>query len=122
MAGKSHSKYDFFEREIEQALNPGKFIRYDDSFSFVNSLDIIVEKITALIKSEPARAVILFETFIAGCYEKAEEIDDSSGSFGQFVDDLFCGWIKARQAANADPDDTATRLLARMDNDPYCFC
>jgi hypothetical protein len=56
------------------------------------------------------------------CNEKAEGVDDSSGSFSQFVDELFCGWIKARQAAGADPDETATRLLAWMDDDPYGFC
>ena len=50
---------------------------------------------------DPARAVALYETFLAGCYEKVEELDDSSGSFGQFVDGLFCGW---------------------MDDDPYGFC
>ena len=35
---------------------------------------------------------------------------------------LFCGWIKARQAGGSDPADTAARLLAWMDDDPYCFC
>ena len=62
------------------------------------------------MRSAPARAVALYETFLAGCYEKAEELDDSSGSFGMFVDGLFCGWVKARQAAGADPDETARRL------------
>ena len=28
---------------------------------------------------------------------KADELDDSSGSFGQFAKDLICLWIKARQ-------------------------
>jgi hypothetical protein len=39
-----------------------------------------------------------------------------------FVADLFCGWIKARQAAGADPDQTAALLSAWMDDDPYGFC
>jgi hypothetical protein len=38
------------------------------------------------------------------------------------VRDLVCAWIKARQASGADPDETARRLLARMDDDPYSFC
>jgi hypothetical protein len=66
--------------------------------------------------------VALYETFLAGCHEKAEEIDDSSGSFGQFVGELYRAWIKARQAAGADPDETATRLLRWMEDDPYGFC
>ena len=38
-----------------------------------------------------------------------------------FVDDLYVGWIKARQAAGADPDETAAWLLARMEDDPSGF-
>lgn len=72
--------------------------------------------------SEPARAVALYEAFLAGCYEKAEELDDSSGSFGTFVGELFCGWVKARQAAGASPEDTATRSLGWIEEDPYGFC
>ena len=39
-----------------------------------------------------------------------------------FVESLSCGWIQARQAAGADPDETARLLLARMDDHPYGFC
>ncbi|MGH7822518.1 MAG: DUF6880 family protein [Candidatus Binatia bacterium] len=39
-----------------------------------------------------------------------------------FVDGLFHGWVKARQAAGADRDETARRLLAWMDDDRYGFC
>jgi hypothetical protein len=91
-------------------------------FSFVSDLDEVAAKVAKVIGSRPARAVVLYETFLAACYEKAEELDDSSGSFGQFVDDLFCGWIKARQADGADPGETASRLLGWMDDDPYGFC
>lgn len=31
-------------------------------------------------------------------------------------------WIKTRQAAGADPNEIATRLLAWMEADPYGFC
>jgi len=34
---------------------------------------------------------------------------------------LYCGWIKARQAARADADATARRLLERIEHDPYGF-
>jgi len=53
--------------------------------------------IAALVRSSPSRAVTLYETFLAGCYEKAEELDDSSGSFGSFVGSLFCGWATGDQ-------------------------
>jgi uncharacterized Zn finger protein len=38
------------------------------------------------------------------------------------VEHLFRGWIKARQAANHDPDETARSLLSWMEDDPYGFC
>jgi len=122
MTRQPRTKADPLEHEIELALNPGAFIPDRACFSFVSDLDEVAAKIAKLTSSDPARAVALYETFFAGCYEKAEELDDSSGSFGQFVDELFCGWIKARQADGADPDETASRLLGWMDDDPYGFC
>jgi hypothetical protein len=110
------------EQVIESALAPGRFISYNANHEFVGDLEAAEKRIASLVPTEPKIAVSLYETFLADCNEKAEEIDDSSGSLGQFVDELFCGWIKARQAAGADPDETATRLLAWMDDDPYGFC
>lgn len=110
------------ERLIESALMPGRFISHHADFSFVEELSTVEKQLAKLISTDPAQAVSLYETFLAGCHEKAEEIDGSSGSFGQFVGELFCGWIKARQAAGADPDETAARLLAWMEDDPCGFC
>ena len=59
-----------------------------------------------LITTDPPRAVELYETFLAGCHAKVDELDDSSGSFGQFAGDIICGWIKARQGSGADPNRT----------------
>jgi hypothetical protein len=87
----------------------------------VNGLHEVAAKIAKLTASDPSRAVTLNETFLAGCYAKAEELDDSSGSFGQFVCDLYCGWIEARQAEGANPHETASRLIAWMDDDDYGF-
>src|SRR5437867_1037379 len=95
-------KPDPIERFMEAALDPGSFIAYRRSSDFVADLEEVKEQIERLVKTQPRRAVGLCETFIAACYEKANEIDDSGGSFGMFVEDLFCLWIKARQGAKAD--------------------
>ena len=122
MKPRGQGKTDPIEREIERALCPGAFIRDGECFSFVGGLDQVAATIDKLIATEPARAVALYATFLAGCHAKADELDDSSGSFGQFAQDVICGWIKARQACGADPDKTASTLLAWMDDDPYAFC
>lgn len=110
------------ERLIETALMPGRFVAYNTSFSFVRDLEAVEQRLAKDLSMDPPQAVALYETFLAGCYEKAEEIDDSSGSFGQFVGELHCAWIKAGQAAGAGPNDIATQLVGWMEADPYGFC
>ncbi len=122
MSRKARRVVDPLEREIGAALEPGHFVYDRACHSFVRGLEAVERDVSELIRTAPDRAVGLYEAFLAGCFEKAGEVDDSSGSFGMFVQDLFCGWTKARQAAGADPADTATRLLAWMDDDPFGFC
>jgi tetratricopeptide (TPR) repeat protein len=122
MGPRVTSRADPLEREIEAALQPGDFIGWRAGWSFVADLERVEGRVASLVRTAPGRAVALYEAFLAGCYEKVEEIDDSSGNFGMFVERLFHGWVRARQAAGADPGETAHRLAAWMDEDPYGFC
>jgi hypothetical protein len=118
---KRKSVPDPLEARIEAALQPGWFMDYRDTSGFVSELEEIAGQISRLTPTDAWRAVHLYETFLAGCYEKAEELDDSDGYFGMFASSLSCRWIEARQAAGANPDETATLLLDRMENDSYGF-
>ena len=122
MSPRKRKPIDPLEQAIETALAPGSFISYKDAWSFVDDVQEVANEVDKVIESEPERAADLYETFIAACHEKADEIDDSSGHFGMLVDDLFRGWSKARQAARADGNETAKSLLAWMEDDPYGFC
>ncbi len=113
---------DPVETEIERALDPGRFVSDRGCFRFVAGLDQVAAAIDRLVTDDPERAATLYETFLAGCNEKAEEVDDSSDSFATFAQSLISGWVTARQAAQACPQQTTTRLLAWMDNDQYGFC
>jgi tetratricopeptide (TPR) repeat protein len=119
---KRAQRRDAMDNIIESALQPGRFIGWNEGFSFVSELSHLEAEIAKTVSAGPARAVALYETFIAGCYLKAEEIDDSDGEFGTFAGGLFCGWIQARQAAGFDHGETAKLLLTRMDDDDYGFC
>jgi hypothetical protein len=111
------------QRAMERALRPGTFITDQACVSFVQHLDRVATQIEPLLaRGEVVGAVALYELFLAACHEKAEEIDDSSGQFGQFVEELYCGWITAREAAGAGPAETASTLLNWMEEDPYGFC
>lgn len=119
MSPKRRKEVDPLERAIEEVLCPGTFISYNAAGRFMNEVQRIAEDIEKMIEQEPQRAVHLCELFIAACHEKAEEIDDSNGDFGMLVEDLFRGWIQARQALKADANDTAKALLSWMEDDPY---
>src|SRR2546422_8666246 len=121
MTTRRSGRRDPLETAIEITLEPGRFIAYRAGSDFVSSLEEVAGQIEALVRTDARRAVGLYETFLAGCYEKAEELDDSSGTFSMFVVSLYCGWIKTRQAARANADATARWLLERMENDPYGF-
>ena len=96
--------------EIEEALDPGSFVNYRQSWDYVRKLEDVKEKIDHLsVKRFAKQCVSLYETFLSGCYEKAEEIDDSSGNLGMFFEELFCSWIKARQKAGYAAQETAQR-------------
>lgn len=122
MTPRRRKQSDPLEQAIELVLAPGTFISYGAASSFVDDVQNVASDIGKIIKSEPERAALLLETFIGACHEKAEEIDDSTGNFGMLVEDLFLDWIKARQAATHDPDETAKFLLSWMEDDPYGFC
>ena len=64
---------------MEAALCPGRFVSERASYSFVRELEDTAGRIAGVIESSPERAAGFYETFIAACYEKAEEVDDSSG-------------------------------------------
>jgi hypothetical protein len=118
---KTTSDVKVLEYAIEIAIKPGDFIGHNEGWSFVSNLEKVKEQIDAVANENPLQAAELIETFIAVCYEKAEEIDDSSGSFGMFVEELFCSWVDARQKADFDPKKTIARLLSWMDDDDYGF-
>jgi tetratricopeptide (TPR) repeat protein len=114
---------DALVRKIELALALGHFIRYDEMSDFIEDLEIVKGEIEALGRSDESnRSAELLEVFIAGCREKIEEVDDSGGNLGQFVEDLFVAWIKARQEAKSDPSETVRHLLSWCDSDDYGLC
>ncbi len=118
---KPRWRRDPMDSMIESALDPGSYIGWNEGCDFLSGLHRCESEIAKLTVSDPARALALYETFLAGCYAKAEEVDDSDGEFGTFAGGLFRGWVLARQASGADCGETARLLLKWMDDDDYGF-
>ena len=84
-------------------------------------LERVEREIAAMVSDDgPLRASRLYEIFIAACFLKADQID-SEWEFGRFIAELACGWIRARQEAEASAESTARTLLSWMDRDDYGF-
>jgi tetratricopeptide (TPR) repeat protein len=114
---------DSLVRTIETALDLGRFVSERQSGDFVHDLEGVKSRVDALAAGgEVERSVRLYEMFLAACYEKAEEIDDSSGSLGMFFEDLFVSWIEARQKAGFVADETVRQVVGWMESDKYGFC
>ncbi len=111
---------DAVESAMESALQPGRFIAWNQEGAFVSDLEEVERGVALLTDSDPVRAAYLYEAFIAACYLKADEIH-SEWEFGNFVGELASGWIRARQAGGADRLETAKTLLSLIDRDNYGF-
>ena len=74
--GNSRSPADPIERVNRGGARPRDFIEDYACFSFVSDLAEVEEQIA---KTVHGRAVALYESSIAGSYEKGSEVDDSSG-------------------------------------------
>jgi hypothetical protein len=120
--GKGKSRSDPFEAAIESALAPGSFIPEDFTSHFVDQLDCVREDILRLVPTgEAPRAATLLEVFLAACHAKADEIDDSSGFFGNFAGGLALDWIRARQTAGVDPGEIVRAVHRWTEVDEYRF-
>jgi hypothetical protein len=88
MAKRSAQRHDPMHDINEDVLQPGNFTEWDEGASFLPDLGEVERQIEQLSHSDPARAGELYEPCIAGCTEKAGEVDDSDGEPGAFAGDL----------------------------------
>lgn len=121
MVKRRSARRDPLEAVIQDALWSEDCIDYRAGWSLVPDLEDTAKQIGKLVRTDPMRAARLYEAFLAGCYDKAEDFDDSDGDLAVFVGHLHVDWLRARQVAGADPDETAELLLDQVENDPYGF-
>ena len=116
-------KKDPITASIGRTLDFGQFVSCRQTWDFVSDLDQIKDQVDALVQEgEAERAIRLYEAFLAGLYDKAEETDDSGGELGAFFQGLFVSWIIARQKAGRPAEETVREVLGWINNDNYGFC
>lgn len=79
MAKGRAARRDPMDSLIVSALAPGDYIGWNEGFSFCANLRHLEGEIAKVADADPARAVTLYETVLAGCNAKAEDVGDSDG-------------------------------------------
>ncbi len=112
---------EWFEDAILKALRPGRFIGpHRAVLRLIRKLEGIQAKIRRILKKgDSEEAVRLFWFFLVKASEKAPELAGSAGAFALFFESLFCDWVRARQAAGADPGETAGVYMAWSEKDGF---
>jgi hypothetical protein len=102
---------NWYKREITNAMDVD-FIDYYSLLDFMENLDRIGEGIRKLIDPYPNEACDLLFYFIERCMKKMDYVDDSSGSFGDFIVELGSLYGRSLGRADINKDIIAPRLIA----------
>ncbi|MHB2016160.1 MAG: hypothetical protein ACYCW6_04360, partial [Candidatus Xenobia bacterium] len=65
---------------------------------------------------------LLCEAFLAGCCEKAEDVDDEAGDFSVFVQQLHSLWVNLKRQLGGPADAIARHLANHICDDDYGLC
>ncbi|MEA2054872.1 MAG: SWIM zinc finger family protein [Candidatus Thermoplasmatota archaeon] len=99
-----------YKREIANAMDVD-FIDYYSQIDFIKNLNRIEKDIRKLIDPYPNDACDLLFYFIEKCMKKIDYVDDSSGSFGDFIVELGSLYGKSLRNADIDENIIAPRLI-----------
>ena len=109
--------------DIERCLCCGDLIFEGNEDGFIEGLRSVKKRLDGLVSNgEAAHTVGLYEVFLAGCEEKMNEMSGEGLEMTEFFQDLFVSWIRARQKAGFDSQETVSQVLHMMDHDDYGLC
>jgi tetratricopeptide (TPR) repeat protein len=111
-----------WEKKIELSLAFGYFISWREAYSFCQELEGVLNELSDYAKENPKSALPLFKIFIAGCLEKANELDDSGGNLGMFLDDLFLKWTWCCEASEMPKEEYLQNLKHWLTVDEMGYC
>lgn len=109
-------------KNIESALCLGQFVHWRQRKEFFSELSLAKSTIDTLRSSGLANdAAHLYEIFLAGSFEKANEVDDSDGDFAFWIRDLLSDLVESLQEGEHPPDKIAAKIVGWIDKDEYGF-
>jgi hypothetical protein len=111
-----------WNKKIEYSLAFGHFISWREAHSFCEELEEVLNELEDFAKENPKSALSVFEVFIAGCLEKANELDDSGGNLGMFMNDLFLKWTLCCEASKMSEKEYLQNLKHWMKVDEMGYC
>ena len=77
IAKRRSARRDPLESVIQDAFWSEEGIDYSAGWSLVPDFEDIAKQIGKLVRTDPMRAARLYEAFLAGCYDKAEDFEST---------------------------------------------
>ena len=116
------NEYQSIIREIESALCLGQFVHWKERQGFFAELKLAKTPIDNLrSKGQFSDAARLFEIFLAGSFEKADEADDSSGDVAFWIRGLMTDIVETLQDGQEIPEKIAAKIIGWLDKDGHGF-
>ncbi|SDG26982.1 SWIM zinc finger family protein [Pseudonocardia oroxyli] len=101
-------------RILYDAIVPHGYVRYDEAYGHLQTVDAVVDRVAALLDAGRADLVLELTEYAGDCAERAVEyVDDSDGLFGGLRDRLADLHLAACEAIRPDPRELARRLHSR---------
>lgn len=101
-------------RVLFDAIVPRGYVRYDEAYGYLQTVDAAVDRVEALLAVGRADVVLELTEYAGECAERAvEHVDDSDGLLGGVCDHLADLHLAACEAIRPDPRELAQRLHAR---------
>ncbi len=110
-----------WEKRIENVLMLGTFIAWNETSVFCSELDRTLEELSAYADKNPKNGLNIFELFMGGCLTKCEEIDDSGGDLGMFMDDIILKWTRCCETTGMSGENFVRKLSHWKKVDHYGF-
>ncbi|NMH97821.1 SWIM zinc finger family protein [Pseudonocardia acidicola] len=101
-------------RILFDAIVPRGYVRYDEAYGYLQTVDAVVDRVEALLDAGRADLVLELTEYAGDCAERAVEyVDDSDGLLGGITDRLADLHLAACETIRPDPRELARRLHAR---------
>lgn len=103
-----------FEEQIDAASRFGHRLSIDETEALGRAIAELATSIEPLVATDPGLAIRRYEMLLAACDRKLPEVDDHHLALDHACTHVVRAWLRAREVACADVEETAERVRERL--------